>query len=163
MAAPETVAPPHDETSVERFEHELEALEGVGVKKRWGRWIFGALILAGVVAAFFIFGHPQKRMGVTAIGGAPVLELSEPRGGKLAAPPSRFRWESISGRSSYQFKLSLAGSPAPILDKTVKESTLDLTPEEKARMVAGSSYVWQVEAKDKTGRNLAAGKGFFDL
>ena len=155
--------PPQEETSEDRFEHQIEELEGVGGPRRWGRWIGGAILLAGIAAVLIFVKPPPKTPGGSATKGIPQLDLALPRPGKLDSPPVQFRWESVSGKFNYSFRLNVLGGQTPLVEKTVKESTLDLTAEEAARLTKGRSYVWEVAALTKQGTKLAAGQSYFDL
>ena len=152
------------ETSVERFEHEIEELEGVGRKNRWVYWVVG-IILAGAAAVILIIAgnQPPPKAKVEALGNTPPLELMVPRPGKQDAAPIDFRWESVSGRNNYLFKLVRRDTSTTIMDRTLKETSVRLTPEEASKLVKGGSYQWQVEAVSKTGTRLAAGKSNFEF
>ena len=156
---------PHDavETSVDRFEHEIEELEGATGGRKWGRWVLGIIVLAGAIALLVLMPESQKSPLSSAVRGAASLDLMEPRPGKLSSPPKQFRWESVSGRQSYSFRLSVMGSQSPLIDRTVKDVSIELSAEEFAKLTPGHSYVWQVEALAKQGQKLAAGQSYFDL
>ena len=155
--------PPQEETSEDRFEHQIEELEGVGAPRKWGWWIVVGILLAGIAAVLIFVKPPPKTPAASAAKGVPQLDLTLPRPGTLASPPAQFRWESVSGRFNYSFRLNVLGSQTPLVDRTVRESTLDLTPEETARLTKGRSYVWEVAALTKQGTKLAAGQSYFDL
>jgi hypothetical protein len=152
------------ETSVDRFEHEIEALEGVGRKHRWVYWVVGIILAGAAATVLFIAGTaPPPKPKVESIGNTPPLELMVPRPGRLSDAPIDFRWESVSGRNNYTFKLVRRDTSTTIVDRTLKETSVRLVPEETAKLVKGGSYQWQVSALSKSGTALAAGKSNFDL
>lgn len=155
--------PSQEETSEDRFEHQIEELEGVGAPRRWGRWIGGVILLAGIAAVLIFVKPPPKTPGASALKGILQLDLALPKPGKLDSPPVQFRWESVSGKFNYSFRLNVLGSQTPLVERTVKESRLDLTPEETALLTKGRSYVWEVAALTRQGTRLAAGQSYFDL
>ena len=165
MVAPVETPPPTTplEQSLDRFEHQIEELEGLKSRWRWLRWTAWILVIGGVGTALVLMEAPARSPVSTAVKGVMSLELSQPKSGVLAKAPTEFRWESISGRSSYSFKLTPLGGQTPIIERSVKENSLNLTVEEAAGLTKGKSYVWQVEALSKQKEKLAAGQSYFDL
>jgi hypothetical protein len=149
--------------ALEHMEEEFRALEQQ--RRPWGLWIGGLVLIVVAGAAYFGLADRTKGKsapGLAATGGA-VIELSEPRGGRLALAPTHFAWESISGRYDYRFVLSAEGESAPLVDRAVKQTSLDLKPEELTLLTAGRSYSWVVTARQQDRRVLATGQGRFQL
>src|SRR5438093_12076379 len=89
------------ETTVDRFEHEIESLEEpMGHSAR--QWLFALAVAAALVGAFFlgsmIQGNKPSDRSSSAIAS---IDTLEPRPALLAEKPTRFRWESLSGASKY--------------------------------------------------------------
>jgi len=148
------------ETHIERFQHDVERLE-----KRGGfKWV-AILLLAGgaAVAAYYLSSSSKPLSPRVNAKGVMVVDVLEPAEGRLAAAPARFRWESVAGRNDYMFHLLERGNPTALVERSTRENTAQLTAEELAKMVAGKSYVWQVEARAQDGRVIGSARGYFDL
>lgn len=158
----------HDPTAaVEHMEEEIRALEGETGRPRWLVWILGILILAAIAAGVLYLGgsRPPERAPaqVAAAGGVP-LEVREPRpGSRLSSAPTSFSWESVSGRYDYLFRIAPEGSAEPIIERSVRTPSVQLTPEETGRLVAGRSYVWSVAARKRDGTVIGSGQARFRL
>jgi hypothetical protein len=163
MVVEPTTLPPPVETSVDRFEHDMEELEEKTGHFKWGRWAFIVVAIVGVMAAVYFMGNGAPPPPVSRVQQAPLLELDQPHGGKLSSTPRQFSWESVQGRDFYAFKVMRRNEETPIIERTSKERTVALTAEEAALMTAGGRYTWQVEARTKQGKVLAAGRLNFEL
>jgi len=155
--------PPEKETHEERFQHDIEELEaGSG----WKGILRGALIvglaLGAVLAVYFTVGKKPPPPRLTTKGTV-FIEPLEPARGKLSSPPTTFRWETVSGRSDYVFRLLEKGNPVPLAERTVRESKVSLLPDEAGRLARGKSYIWSVDARGSDGKILGSGRGSFDL
>lgn len=152
-------------TPEERLQHDIEELEaGVGWKGVV-RWIAILAVAVGAAALFYYNSpreDPKKAPRMTAKGGM-MLEVVEPANGKLAAPPSRFRWESVAGRGDYTFKLMEKGVPIPLAERVVRENSAELLPHEASGLKAGGSYIWEAQARGKDGKILGTARGQFQL
>jgi hypothetical protein len=163
--SPETAA--HHDDALDHLEDEIRALEGV---TRWGKPLrIGALVLflAAVVGAmvWFVTSPPpltSARTSYAASSGSPI-DVLEPKGGTLADPPSRFAWESVTGRLQYVVRIYVKGTSMPVLERMVTTSSVELTPTEQARMPRGTTFVWTVVAQGKDGSNIGAGQGTFKV
>jgi hypothetical protein len=160
----DTPKPPQDETPIDHFGHEIEELEKSGGMGSVLRWVFIlVLVAAGVAAIYLTSSSGAKRAPVSPGGtGSNVIETFEPRG-RLTEAPTRFRWESISGRKSYLFSLSASGASIPLFQRVTRESAIDLTEEEKSHIRRGGTYHWEVKALDGKGASIAVGRSFFDF
>lgn len=148
--------------AVDHMEEEFRALEQQ--RRPWGLWLLGIVLL--VVAGAAYYGLADRTKGKRAPGLASsgaIIDLSEPRGGRLAQPPSRFAWESISGRYDYRFVLNAEGQSVPLVDRAVRQASVDLKPEELTLLTAGRSYSWTVTARQQDRSVLATGQGRFQL
>jgi len=149
-------------SSIEHMEEEFRALEGT--RSRWIIWLGGILLVAAGSATYYWLAdrtpvRPTRARTTTGV----VIDLAEPRAGKLDQPPTRFAWESIAGRHDYHFVLTVEGDPMPLVDRAVTNTSLDLKPEELARLAPGKWYSWSVTARQRDRRILAAGQSRFQI
>jgi hypothetical protein len=157
----------HHEDAIEHLEEEIARLEGV---TRWGRPIRIATLVICLVAAvaglaWFVVSPPpitSGRASATSSTGSPI-ELMEPRPTTLSEPPARFAWESVTGRLQYVVRIYVKGSTSPVLEKLTTNSSIDLTPDETARMPRGKRFVWTVVAQAKNGSTLGTGESSFKV
>jgi hypothetical protein len=156
-----------NEHVLEHLEDEFKTLEGVA---RWKRPVFiGILVLvvAGIVAGltWFALSPPPMTSGRTsyvATSGTPI-DVVEPKGVTLAAPPARFAWESVTGRLQYVVRIYVKGSSTPVLERMTTDNAIDLTADDQARMPRGNSFVWKVVAQGKTGSTIGEGQATFKV
>jgi hypothetical protein len=152
-------------TPEERLQHDIEELEhGMGWKGVV-KWVLIVGVAVAAVVAFYMNAPKQdakKTPKITAKGGM-VLDTFEPQNGKLAAAPSRFRWEGVTNRSDYTFKLMAKGDPSPLADRVVRDANVELQPLEAARLRPGGSYIWEAQARGPDGKILGTARGYFDL
>jgi hypothetical protein len=94
--------------------------------------------------------------------GSPI-EVVEPKGMTLAAPPTRLAWESVTGRLQYVVRVYVKGTTTPVLDRIVISPSIELTPEEQARIPRGNTFVWTVVAQGKDGSTIGAGQSTFKV
>jgi len=158
----------HHETALDHLEEEIKALEGV---TRFGRPLrIGALavFLVAVVAAavWWVVSPPpitsSSRTSYVSTTGSPI-EVVEPKGLTLADPPSRFAWESVTGRLQYVVRIYVKGTSTPVLERMVTRSSIELSSDEQARMPRGETFVWTVVAQGKDGSTIGAGQATFKL
>lgn len=161
----EKPGPPERETSEDRFLHEIEELEhpsGWGPKIRM--LIVIVVVVAGVAAGVYVSsGKRQGRIATPTKGSGVTIETVAPLRGRLQAPPTRFQWESISGRDHYLFRVTARGEPKPLVERLVRDNKTELTAEEAASIVPGKSYAWEVVARTKEGATLGTGRSSFEL
>jgi len=151
----------HPESALEHMEQEFHDLEGDQSSARWLPWGIGIFVIVAVVGAYLYI--PKAEQEAPMVAGGLVIQTVEPRGGKLDAAPAAFRWESISGRYDYVFKLFVEGAPGPLLEQQVKDPTFRLGSEELAKLQGGKSYVWTVTARRRDGSAIGTGKAKFLL
>jgi hypothetical protein len=157
--------PHHHEDALDHLEEEIKTLEGV---TRFGRPIrIGALVivLIGLVAlgAWWVTSPPpitSSRASYVPTTGSPI-EIVEPKGMILSDMPSRFAWESVTGRLQYIVRLYVKGAQTPVLERIVTSPSIDLSPEEQSRMPRGKTLVWTVVAQGKDGSTIGAGQATF--
>jgi hypothetical protein len=157
----------HFNDALEHLEDEYRTLEGV---TRWGRPLrIGALVLllAAIVGGivWFVMSPPpitSARTSYVAARGV-AIDLLEPKGGTFADPPSRFAWETVTGRLQYVLRIYVKGTNTPVLERMGTTSSFDLTPTEQARMPRGNTFVWTVVAQGKDGSSIGAGQATFKL
>jgi hypothetical protein len=165
MSEPTPVHPPHHNDSIEHLEEEIMALEGV---TRWGKTIriVSLVVLLCAIAAgitWFVTSPPgisSARMSYLPQTNN-MIDVNEPKGATLTEPPTRFAWESVTGRLQYIVRVYVKGSNTPVFERMLTASSLELTPDERARMPKGSSYVWTVVAQGKDGSTIGAGQSTF--
>jgi hypothetical protein len=158
---------PHFNSGLEHLEEEYKTLEGV---TRWGRPLrIGALVLflAAIVGGmiWFVTSPPpmtSARTTYVAASGTSI-DVFEPKGGTFGDPPSRFAWETVTGRLQYVVRIYVKGQSMPVLERMVTSSSIDLTPAEQARMPRGNNFVWTVVAQGKDGSNIGAGQATFKV
>ena len=150
---------PHHENTLDHFEEEFKNLEGV---TRFGRPLrIGALVivLVGIIAVgvWWIVSPPpvtSSRKAYVATTGSPI-EVEEPKGQTLDNPPSRFAWESVSGRLQYVVRVYVKGTSTPLLERMVTTPFVELSSAEQERMPRGKTFVWTVVAQGKNGSTLS--------
>lgn len=156
----ETLTSPED-----RLQHDIEELESGMGWRGTAKWIAIFGVAAAVVIGVYLTvgkAEPTKTPRMTAKGGM-VLDIVEPANGKLSLPPTRFKWEAVAGRSDYTFKLMAKGVPTAIVDRVVRESSVQLGDLETSQLKPGGSYVWEAQARDKEAKILGTARGYFDL
>ncbi len=162
--APET---PHHENAIDHFEEEFKSLEGV---TRFGRPLrIGALVifLIGIIAVgvWWVVSPPpvtSSRKAYVSTAGSPI-ELEQPKGRTLESPPSRFEWESVTGRLQYVVRVYVKGTSTPVLERTVTTPFVELSTAEQERMPRGKTFVWTIVAQGKDGSTLGSGQATFKV
>jgi hypothetical protein len=157
----------HHADALDHLEEEIRSLEGV---TRFGRPLRIAalvIVLAGLVAGgiWWVASPPpitSAHMSYAPATGSPI-EIVEPKGMTLADMPTRFAWESVTGRLQYIARFYVKGSGTPILERMVTTPSIELTPEEQARMPHGKALVWTVVAQGKDGSTIGAGQTTFKV
>jgi len=155
------------DNALDHLEDEVKALEGVTRWGPWLRWSALVLVLAGIIAAvvWMVASPPpttSARMSYIPSAAEPI-EVSEPRGVALKEPPARFAWESVTGRLQYVVRVYVKGTSVPVVERVVTTPSLELTPEERARIPHGETYVWTVIAQGKDGATIGAGEATFKV
>lgn len=160
----EKKAAPQMETAEDRFEHEIEDLEAPNWKKSKSQ-IFVVIGLSLVVVAVLYFMVTAERKKQAAPKGPEFLhvEMLEPRGGKLANIPGKFKWEVISGTKYYSFRVGVQGRSSFLIERSASHNAVELTSEEKTKLARGATYTWTLEAYSDQGKILAKGQGSFEL
>jgi hypothetical protein len=157
----------HHDNPIDHFEEEFKRLEGV---TRFGRPLrIGALVLllAGIVAGgvWWVVSPPpvtSSRKAYVTTSDTPI-DIEEPKGRTLDDPPGHFAWESVSGRLQYVVRVYVKGASTPVLERMLTSTAVDLTPEERASMPRGKTFVWTVVAQGKDGSTIAAGQAAFKV
>ena len=163
MAEEKAVLTDEEKAIVAHVEHEIGELEKPFWKLSPGQWIVTLGLVAAVVGIFYFISKPSgEPRGIAALA-SPSIATMEPRIGKLTGPPSKFRWESISGANKYLFTVSGWNNTTPLIERTVPTSQLELTADEQAKISGKGSYNWKVQARSSQGAILAEGKGAFNF
>jgi len=157
----------HHEDALDHLEDEIKALEGV---TRWGRPLRIAtlvIVLLGIAGAiaYFVTSPPQitsARFSYVPTTGSPI-EVAEPKGAKLDDPPTRFAWEQVTGRLQYIVRIYVKGATTPVIERMVTSASLELTPDERAKLQHGNTFVWTVVAQGKDGSTIGAGQSSFKV
>ena len=154
------------ETGVDVFEHEMAELEQSAWKDKKMHVLavaLGALaVTISLGAGFFILTKTTTR-SERAVSTIMTIEAVEPRGGRLAARPTRFAWESISNAKSYVVTMREQGGDTDLIVRETTNTSIELTSSEAARLVMGGNYVWRVRAGSQDGWTIAEGGGTFSL
>ena len=158
-----TSSPPKIETHEDRFQHDIEELEGGSGFKGFLRGLVIIVLAVGVVVVMYFSAGKKPPAPRMSAKGTVMIDILEPAKGRLSLPPTHFKWESIAGRNDYMFRLLQKGNPKPLVERSVRDNSTDLSADEASRLVQGSGYIWEVEARTKDGKTLGSGRGFFDL
>jgi hypothetical protein len=168
MAEPIQLHPPHHhEDALDHLEEEIKNLEGV---TRFGRPLrIGALVLilgAAVGASVWWAMSPppvtSARQSYVPAAGSPI-EIVEPKGLSFSEMPSRFAWESVTGRLQYIVRFYVKGDGTPVFERMVTSPSIELTPDDQAKMPRGKQLVWTVVAQGKDGSTIGAGQTTFKV
>ena len=154
--------------AIEHLAEEIEVMEHVNPWARAFRWVLGLGLLGAFIAwVAWALLAPSSTMSSAKTNYIPSsvtpIELSEPLGGTLADAPVRFAWGPVTGRLQYIVRVYEKGAAMPIFERASTTSTFELTPEERAKMPKGKSYVWTVVAQGQNGSTLAAGQSNFKV
>ena len=167
MSQPKPIQEVHHHDAFDHIEEEIRSLEGV---TRWSRPLHvGALVIAVIALVggivWLVMSPPQTTSRRTAY--APTtgsrMEVSEPQGGTLDEPPVRFAWESVTGRLQYIVRVYVKGSSVPVLERMATSTSIELSPDERAKIPRGTSFVWTVVAQGKDGSTIGAGQSTFKV
>jgi hypothetical protein len=163
MAQPNEI-PTVAEHALDHLEDEIRSLEGAKSWKRRLGWGGLFLIVAAGIALIVWKTVSPPPSALSYIPWAPlVIEMTAPPRVMLDAPPTHFAWDSIAGRYQYLVRVYVKGTSDAFLERVVTSPSMDLTPEEQARIPRGKSLVWTVVAQKRDGSALAAGQSTFDL
>jgi hypothetical protein len=128
-------------------------------------WIVGVLVAAGVIAAFvfYLVSPPPTRPSRMSYlpSSSTSIELGEPRGATLSEAPATLTWETVSGRLQYRIRIYERGEGTPVVDRFTTETSVDLSPQDRALITKGKTYVWTVVAQGQNGATLGAGQSTF--
>jgi hypothetical protein len=153
------------EDPVDRFEHEIEALEEpMGHSLR--QWLFGLVAALVIVGGFFVGSYFLNKKAPTSAANVPdlpTIDMMEPRRGKLPAVPYMFRWEAIANTNTYVVRVVNEATSAELFTRELKAPQMQLTPEERATFGEGGRFKWTVEARARFGKPLAMGKSAFNF
>ena len=128
-------------------------------------YLAGAAALAAVLVLgiSLYHGSPEGpgKIGGGTYGKSPfrsgAIHLVSPVG-DLAQAPAEFRWDAVSGASSYPVELKdVAGMTLASAKST--QNVLPVTPEMKANMSSGKPLSWKVTALDAAGNAVADSSG----
>ena len=150
------------ETPVDRFEHEIQDLEqplGHSVRQ----WLVGLGAAGALLGAFFLGAWLQQMKTDPAVKKITTIDTLEPKRAPLSEKPTIFRWESISGASSYVLRIQEQGEETDLIARETKNNWLELTQEEQARLVRGGRYAWSVRARSSEGWPIGQGDSSFSL
>lgn len=163
MPDEKTGTTPHYETPEDRFEKDMEELEAPG-------WRYNRKLVVTVLALIIVFGvgitylFMTEKQKIKPVGPTVMqIELLEPRPGKLANTPTKFRWETISSTKYYSFTLAGKASGTVVVQRASNVPSITLTVLELPQLIKGITYVWKVDAYADTGKILGHGEATFDL
>ena len=75
--------------------------------------------------------------------------------GDLDRAPTQFRWEAVTGAETYRVRL-LEVDGTPVWSTDTRSTTVEIPNTVVAKMIAGRTLQWSVEARDSDGRQIAA-------
>jgi hypothetical protein len=150
------------ESTVDRFEHEIEELEQpLGLSAR--QWIVGVAVMAGIVGAFLLGSYLQAKKADASRPAILVIETISPRSGLLYEKPTRFQWDSISRTSQYVLSIREYQGDRDLIIRETPTSTIELTEDEVGRLAKGGRYQWKVLARSSDGWTIGEGNSSFSL
>jgi hypothetical protein len=150
------------ESTVDRFEHEIEDLEkpmGIGPRQ----WMVGIAVMAAIVGAFLIGSTLQRKKTDASKPAITVIETRMPRTGLLSEKPTTFQWDSVARTSQYVLSIREYQGNNDLIVKETPTSTIELTEDEVGRLAKGGRYQWKVEARSEDGWTIGLGNGSFSL
>ena len=159
---PASTANDEAETTVDRFEHEIQQLEEpLGHSAR--QWLVAVAVAAALVCAFFLGSMIQSKKSVDPSSLAIAsIDTLEPQPAVLSEKPTRFRWESLSGATRYMLTIREAGGDQDLIVKEAQGSFVELGPDEVAKLAKGGRYQWMVRALSRQG-TIDEGRSSFSL
>ena len=129
-------------------------------------YLAGAAALAAVLILGISLHNAGNQQGPSKIGGGEygkspfrsgAVHLVGPVG-DLPQTPAEFRWDAVTGASSYSVELKdVAGMTLATAKST--QNVLPVTPEMKANMSSGKPLTWKVTALDAAGNAVADSSG----
>lgn len=150
------------ESTVDRFEHDMEDLEqpiGHGARM----WLVGIAVMAAIVGSFLLGSMLQAKKADASRSAIVAIEIHEPRSGLLADKPTRFQWDSISRTSQYVLSIREYQGDRDLIIRETPTSTVELTEDEVGRLARGGRYQWRVLARSSEGWTIGEGNGSFSL
>ena len=150
------------ESTVDRFEHEIEDLErpmGMGPRQ----WLVGVAIMAAIVGAFLVGSWMQWKQPDASKPNIAVIETIQPRSGLLSDRPTTFQWDSVARTSRYVLSIREYQGNSDLIVKETPTSTVELTEAEVSRLAKGGRYQWNVKARSSEGWTIGEGNGSFSL
>jgi len=155
------------DNAIDHLEQEIEELESVNPWGRAVRWAAGIIIVGSVIAwvVWLVASPPGTTSSTMAYvpSGATPIELSQPRGLTLKESPERYAWETVTGRFQYIARVYVKGTSDPLIERATRTAYFEPTPEERARLAKGNTFIWTVVAQAKDGSTMGAGKAQFKL
>ena len=155
------------ETNEELLAEEIKDLERpfMASWQTWAMALVGFATLALIVAAFMIWeaaNISRKDAERTAAAPPVSMALHTLRQG-LEADPRFFRWEPVTGASSYVFIVRDDDPGGDVLIiRSVAEPVLITTDVESANLTTGK-FVWSLEARRVNGTRIGYGEGTFTI
>jgi hypothetical protein len=150
------------ESTLDRFEHEIEDLEkpmGMGPRQ----WLVGVAVMAAIVGAFLIGSMMQWKQADASRPAVTVIETIQPRSGLLYEKPTIFQWDSVARTSNYVLSIREYQGNRDLIVKQTPTSTIELTEDEVGRLAKGGRYQWTVQARSAEGWTIGEGNGSFSL
>jgi hypothetical protein len=156
------------DNALDHLEEEINELESVNPWGRAVRWGAGIIIVVALVTwVVWLVASPPPSSSASRMSyvpsGVASIDVSEPRGTTLDEPPARFAWESVTGRFQYIARVYVKGTSEPVVMRATTTAYWDLTPDERAKLARGKTYVWTVVAQGKDGANIGAGQSSFKV
>ena len=152
------------ETTVDRFEHEIEDLEQTRTLRQVILYSgVGVIVATAIVGAFLIGSKLQELKSDGSRQAIVSIDTFEPKPTSLPEKPAVFRWESILGATSYVVRIQEEGQTTDLIARETNSNWLQLTPDEQAHLIMGGRYTWSVRARGKEGWPIGEGGSRFSL
>ncbi len=130
-------------------------------RRRWAPAAAAALLLVTAAAGVLLVLRPAGRTPeILRSGRLSPLSLIEPKG-TLAQAPTAFRWSAVRGADGYFFELFDEALETVIPKFKVTDLGITLTPDQRAGLRPGRTYIWSVEAYGDDGITIEIARQSF--
>jgi hypothetical protein len=129
--------------------------------RHWAPKAAAALLtIAAAGAAFLLILKPAAQDGTLRSPASARLRLISPAG-RLAQAPTVFRWSEIPEANYYLYELTEDTLETIVASTTTFGPSFTLTPEMRARLKPGRTYIWSVEAHSDDGFKIESTRQSF--
>ena len=118
------------------------------------------MTVAAATAAFLLILKPPAQDGTLRSPASARLRLINPAG-RLAQAPTVFRWSEVPGADYYLYELTEDTLETIVAATSAFGPSFTLTPEMRARLKPGRTYIWSVEAHSDDGFKIESTRQSF--